>query len=125
MPHCVRLQASTQARSMHLSVRGHSRSLLQPARKKGSCYRWCCSYRLCWILTQDACCVGVSFQRGRTDAGGSVVVDPADSLDAALLPLGDARVPAFLPDACKVDGTLGVRGAFRWDCYKRMHLIDY
>ena len=71
------------------------------------------------ILTQDACCVGVSLQRGGTDAGGSVVVDPADSLDAALLPLGDARVSAFLPDACKVDGTLWVRCAFRWNCYKK------
>ena len=77
------------------------------------------------ILTQDACCVGVSFQRGGTDAGGSVVVDPADSLDAALLPLGDARISAFLPDACKVDGTLWVRCAFRRNCYNRMHLIDY
>ena len=73
------------------------------------------------ILTQDACCVGVSFQRCGTDAGSSVVVDPADSLDAALLPLGDAGVAAFLPDACKVDGTLWVRGAFRRDCYKIMH----
>jgi hypothetical protein len=54
-----------------------------------------------------------------------VVVDPADSLDTALLPLGDARVPAFLPDACKVDGTLGVRGAFRWDWFsnRRADLI--
>ena len=73
------------------------------------------------ILTQDACCVGVSFQRGWTDAGGSVVVDPADSLDAALLPLRDARVSALLPDACKVDGAFWVRGAFRRDCYKIMH----
>ena len=52
-----------------------------------------------------------------------MVVDPADSLDTALLPLWDARVPAFLPDACKMEGTLWVRGAFRLDCYKTMHLI--
>ena len=50
-----------------------------------------------------------------------MVVDPADRLDAALLPLGDARVSALLPDACKVDGTFWVRGAFRRDCYKIMH----
>ena len=50
-----------------------------------------------------------------------MVVDPADSLDAALFPLRDARVSALLPDACKVDRTFWVRGAFRRDCYKIMH----
>jgi len=29
-----------------------------------------------------------------------MVVDPADGLDSALLPLGNARVAALLPDAC-------------------------
>jgi hypothetical protein len=59
---------------------------------------------------QDACCVGVSSQRFGADAGGPVVVDPADGLRAALL--GDAGVTALLTDTCKVKGTFGVGGAF-------------
>jgi hypothetical protein len=66
------------------------------------------------ILTQDACCVGVALERSGADAGGTMVVHPADGLVAALL--GDARVPALLPDACKVNRALGVGGAFRWGC---------
>ena len=55
---------------------------------------------LCVVLTEDTCCVGVALQRGRADAGGPVVVDPADGLDSTLLPLGNTRVSALLPDTC-------------------------
>lgn len=49
---------------------------------------------------EDTCCVGVALQRGRADAGGPMVVDPADGLDSTLLPLGNTRVSALLPDTC-------------------------
>ena len=52
-----------------------------------------------------------------------MVVHPADGLCAALL--GDAGVPALLPDACKVQGALGVRCTFRRLCYKQNASSDY
>ena len=40
----------------------------------------CVSSLHCWVLTEDTCCVGVALQGRRTDAGGPVVVHPADGL---------------------------------------------
>ena len=83
----------------------------------------CVSSLHCWVLTEDTCCVGVALEGRRTDAGGPVVVHPADGLCATLL--GDAGVPALLPDACKVQGALWIRCTFRRLCYKQNASSDY
>lgn len=59
-----------------------------------------------------ACSIWIAFKAGRTSTDRPVVVDPAYGGGRALL--GDARIPAFLPNACKGQGTFRVGCAFRF-----------
>ena len=67
-----------------------------------------------FVLTFNACSVGVAFQAGRADAHGPVIVDAANGGGCALL--RHTRVTALLADACEHKRAFRVRRTFRFRC---------